>query len=332
MSENVQPEGLQPDEKRTENQQSRDEQLPVEQPVSEQLPVQPDVNQPDMYQPGPVSLPSAPTASTPSTVTPLDVYMPYIPGSGAAASRRDSRLWGPWASFGLGVTVFIANTVAQTIVMFIFAVILMMQEPGVERAFDPEWLTRSLITNGLMLSVAIIVSAIVGIGAIILFISLRKGISFWEYLGSRKISVRSVLIIVGLVAAMLGITIGVDALMGSKQSTNIIVDAYQNTSWPALFWIATVVFAPVFEEALFRGFMFVGLRQSILGPVWTIILTSVGFAALHGLQYDLSGVLVVLVLGLVLGVVRHKTNSIWGSITLHALWNLAQMILLAVTL
>jgi membrane protease YdiL (CAAX protease family) len=363
MSENVQPEGLNPEGphpegKRPQNEQPPEEILPAGQPASEQPPVeqmpteqtqaiqpqveqqlpvqaevnQAELNQPDMNQQDSVSSPSPSVDTSPSAVTPLDVYMPYISGSGAAASNRDSRLWSPWASFGLGVAVFIANTIAQTIVMIIFGVILVVQENNIDRALDPEWLTQSLVTNGLMLSVAIIVSSILGLGAIILFISLRKRISFWEYLGARKIGIRAVLIIIGLVAAMLGITIGIDTLLGSKQSTNIIVDAYRGTSWPALFWIATVVFAPVFEEALFRGFLFVGLRQSILGPVWTIILTSVGFAALHGLQYDLSGVLVVLVLGLVLGVVRHKTNSIWGSVTLHALWNLAQMILLAVTL
>jgi uncharacterized protein len=98
-----------------------------------------------------------------------------------------------------------------------------------------------------------------------------------------------------------------------------------------LLWLATVVFAPVFEESFFRGFVFAGLRRSVLGPTGTIILTSLVFAALH-LQYDFYGVATVFVLGLFLGIVRERSGSLWSTILLHATWNLAGMIGAAIAL
>jgi len=60
--------------------------------------------------------------------------------------------------------------------------------------------------------------------------------------------------------------------------------------WVPLFGIAAVVFAPLFEEGFFRGFLFVGFKQSRLGSFGTILITSAAWAALH-IQYDLYGIL-----------------------------------------
>lgn len=251
-------------------------------------------------------------------------------------SPRDKRLWGPWATAGLGVVAFGIDTIGQVVVMVIFGIISAFNQYSSNSALDPQQLSESLSTNGLMLSIAVIVSSIMGTGFIILVIAQRKGISIGEYLGLRRINIKTIGAIIGIIFVLFGISIIFGLIFKVPEGSNPIVDAYKNTQWPALFWISTVIFAPIFEETLFRGFLFVGLKQSIIGPVGTIILTALVFTSLHALQYKDSGIAVTLsvifILGLTLGLVRWRTNSLWATILLHGCWNLVQMVILELSL
>jgi membrane protease YdiL (CAAX protease family) len=86
-----------------------------------------------------------------------------------------------------------------------------------------------------------------------------------------------------------------------------------------------VIFAPLFEECFFRGFLFAGFLHSRMGVIGAVAVTSVTFAALH-FQYDLYGMASILVMGIVLGIVRWRTGSLWSTILLHSLWNLTGII------
>ncbi len=98
-----------------------------------------------------------------------------------------------------------------------------------------------------------------------------------------------------------------------------------------LLWLAVVLFAPFFEEAFFRGFLFAGLEHSRLGAVGTVLLTSFVWASLH-FQYNLIGMATIVILGLVLGTVRFKTHSLWPTILIHAFWNAAALMATAVSM
>jgi uncharacterized protein len=89
-----------------------------------------------------------------------------------------------------------------------------------------------------------------------------------------------------------------------------------------------VIFAPAFEEALFRGFLFAGFSQSRIGVPGTVILTSLLWASLH-IQYDLYNIAMIFFLGIGLGIVRAKTNSLWSTFLMHGFWNLVAVILVA---
>lgn len=91
-----------------------------------------------------------------------------------------------------------------------------------------------------------------------------------------------------------------------------------------------VIFAPIFEEVLFRGFLFEGFRQSKLGPIGAIGLTALGWSLLH-IQYGFYGIATIFVLGIVLGIVRIKTDSLWSPLIMHAFNNLVAMILVALS-
>ena len=89
--------------------------------------------------------------------------------------------------------------------------------------------------------------------------------------------------------------------------------------------IAFVVAAPISEEFFARGFLYRGWSESFLGPVGAIILSSLVWTALH-LQYDCFFFGEVFSIGLLLGYLRYRSNSIWLTVVLHGLNNLGAVV------
>ncbi len=101
--------------------------------------------------------------------------------------------------------------------------------------------------------------------------------------------------------------------------------AYDTADSKLLLWLALVVAAPLFEELLFRGFLFQGLRQSVLGTSGAIVLLAALWAAIHT-QYDLFGMASVFAIGVVLGFARWHSGSLLLPIALHAAANFVAML------
>ncbi|MGQ9476199.1 MAG: lysostaphin resistance A-like protein [Actinomycetota bacterium] len=86
----------------------------------------------------------------------------------------------------------------------------------------------------------------------------------------------------------------------------------------ALILVVTVLLAPVFEEIFFRGLFYSALRRK-MGPRVAVPLNGLIFGALHFQPlYMISLVLV----GTVLAYLYEKTDSLFASMTAHALYNL----------
>jgi len=86
-------------------------------------------------------------------------------------------------------------------------------------------------------------------------------------------------------------------------------------------FLMVVICAPIVEELLFRGFLFSQLRTTKLGIYGSIILTSLIWTSIH-LQYDLLLLIPIFFLGLLLGYLMHKYNSLYLVIIVHAVHNL----------
>jgi membrane protease YdiL (CAAX protease family) len=82
------------------------------------------------------------------------------------------------------------------------------------------------------------------------------------------------------------------------------------------------VFGPVFEELVFRGFLFPLLARSV-GPWPGILLAATPFALVHGSQYHWSWqhLTVVGLAGAVFGFVRYKTGSTAAATLVHTGYN-----------
>jgi uncharacterized protein len=237
----------------------------------------------------------------------------------------EKSVWPVWSTIGFSAVIFAVYIFFQSVVAIIFSIFYLMNQYAANPNLDPLKMIKDLTSNGLLLSLATIISALAGAGAIILFIKMRKGLSISEYLGLKSLSKKSILFSIVIGILLIAVSSVLDRFFPQSQNANFTIDAYNSAISPVLLGIAVVIFAPLFEEGFFRGFLFVGLQKSRLGAFGTIILTSAMWAALH-IQYDLYGILSILVLGIVLGIVRFKTGSLWATLLLHALWNLAAII------
>jgi membrane protease YdiL (CAAX protease family) len=99
-----------------------------------------------------------------------------------------------------------------------------------------------------------------------------------------------------------------------------MVRAYATAEYRSLFFVAIVIAAPLVEELFFRGFLFAGLADSRLGVRWTIAITAVIWGITHT-QYELYDILLICLLGVIFGMARWKTSSIYTSIILHSATN-----------
>ncbi len=101
------------------------------------------------------------------------------------------------------------------------------------------------------------------------------------------------------------------------------IDSFFKT--PAEAWalgLLSVTLAPLMEELFFRGFLYPVLARGI-GVPFAVFLTALAFALLHGAQlmFSWGPVLVIFLVGLVLTMVRAKTNSVAAGVLMHMAYN-----------
>jgi membrane protease YdiL (CAAX protease family) len=84
--------------------------------------------------------------------------------------------------------------------------------------------------------------------------------------------------------------------------------------------LAVGVFGPIAEELVFRGYLF-GLLKDRAGIPLTIAVTSLGWAVLH-VDYTWWVIAIIAVDGLLLGLARWRTGSVYVPIAMHVLYNL----------
>jgi hypothetical protein len=114
-----------------------------------------------------------------------------------------------------------------------------------------------------------------------------------------------------------------------QMAVKFLKSTFDNPVYFILAVISIVIFAPLIEETLFRGFFQTYIRRH-LGSKQAILITSVCFALFHysagqGLG-NISIIIPLFVLSLFLGFVYEKQRSILASMSLHALFNIISVI------
>lgn len=235
--------------------------------------------------------------------------------------------WGIWWTLGFSLVIAVVFIIVQLVVAGIVSAV---QLEGSSR-LDAELFFASLESNGLFLALATVATTFLCTGLIVLFAALRKGITVSQYLNLCPVPFT-------VLARWLGITIifalaadGLWFLLDRPLVPEFMIAAYQSAEIYPLFWIAIVIAGPVFEELFFRGFLFEGLRESRIGAAGAVIVTSIAWAVIH-LQYEIFEVILIVFLGLLLGIAKIKTRSIYTTIAMHGLVNLIAMVQVVVLL
>jgi membrane protease YdiL (CAAX protease family) len=89
----------------------------------------------------------------------------------------------------------------------------------------------------------------------------------------------------------------------------------------SLHGFSATVLAPLSEEVMFRGFLYLYLRK-VLGSLPGLVIQAVLFSGLHGTSYSNSYLAINRILiGLMLGLLFEKTRSLYPSIVCHSSLN-----------
>jgi membrane protease YdiL (CAAX protease family) len=182
--------------------------------------------------------------------------------------------------------------------------------------------TTDLTTTDITLISMLISTFFIGVPVIIYLIS--KRIPLKSALRFNPISIKSVFAIILLSIGFIVIIDELDrivyTLFGHPDYLEQLVEQLKLTSiFNGIIIVAsTVLIAPFVEEMLFRGYL-----QKVLEDNWqdvtkAVLVTSLLFAFVH---LNLYWVVQIYLLGLVLGYLAWRTNSILPSLILHALNN-----------
>jgi len=145
-----------------------------------------------------------------------------------------------------------------------------------------------------------------------------KPLKFLEIIPIRKIKVRDVFLIILIVIFQFPLSnllneFGKSIFGNHTQSFGVLSE---KTDF-LIFMLALVIFGPILEELLIRGFVLHQFRP--YNPVFAIIITTVAFSVMHG---NSQQALYTLSSSIVYTIVTFATGSILASILAHVLHNL----------
>jgi membrane protease YdiL (CAAX protease family) len=231
---------------------------------------------------------------------------------------KPPRVWKFWGTALWGLFAFGAMFVGQ---LTVFGVeILRSHEP-----LDFAGLIVKTVSSG----TAVALSVIMGLPAVCLalWIAIRVARnSFADYLALRGTSWKTVVLGTVVLVALVGAWEIASRLSGHTSAPGFMLDVLKSAQADGTVWllvIALCVGAPITEELLARGFLYRGWSESVLRPTGAIVLSSLAWTAMHAQYYDPFLFSQVFTMGLLFGYLRYRSGSLWLTIFLHGLNNLA---------
>jgi uncharacterized protein len=218
--------------------------------------------------------------------------------------------WGLWPTLGFSLAVVVAFVAIHAAVEIVFLVVQLPKTPS----------TDHYVYNGLSVSVATWISMPVCVAFVVLLAKLRNQLSVRDYLSLHRVPVRQFLAWAGILLLFVVATDGITWLLGRDVVPPVMIEMYRTAVIVPLFWATLIIAAPLFEETFFRGFMFRGIQQSRLGNLGAVLITSFTWSIIH-MQYDAYQVAGVFLIGILLGVARARSDSVYLTIAMHSLMN-----------
>lgn len=233
-----------------------------------------------------------------------------------SADMTEDARWGPWATAFWSVAIMVAFVFIQAI---FFGIYVATRTKGASTS-EIEQAALQLRNDGDVIAMATLVTTVLCVPLVFAVIRLKRDARLDAYLPitlpPNHVLVRWLVFTAIFLFASDMLTL----MTGNPIVPDFMKEAYTSAESKPLLWVALIVAAPVFEEALFRGFMISGFSRSWLGYSGAVLLTSTAWAAIH-FQYDAYGIITVFAFGIFLGTARVKTGSLATPYLIHAIAN-----------
>jgi membrane protease YdiL (CAAX protease family) len=227
------------------------------------------------------------------------------------SSKAPGRPWGLAATFGLSAVIWYTMELVQAAMGLSMDTVL--QATG--------WVDVSQNTQALNFAIITCITTVLCAALVVAAAGLRDGLEPRAYLALGAVPGRQLLhwlIVTAIVVAQTDLAL---YLVKGELLPQQWVEVYRTVQSPLLFWFALVVATPIFEELLFRGFIFEGIRASPLGGFGAVTLTALAWTLVHH-ESDPFEFSIILIIGVMLGVARLRTGSVWVTMAMHMLHNL----------
>jgi len=227
-----------------------------------------------------------------------------------------------WQTILFTFLTLIVFIFAQTSVLQYYAESQVANYPGMERSA----LLSMMTTQATAVSIISIISSFLATAFLLLVIHLRN-LPIKLYLALHNYTKRD-LINWQLVMIAFIVIITLIAFLISHETSEFMIKLWESCNNVVLLLIAVVIAAPIFEECLFRGFLFTGL-QSHLGTGAAIVFSSTAWAMIHT-QYGAFDLVTVFLFGIILVMARIASKSLLLPITMHATFNFLAILEMAI--
>ena len=229
----------------------------------------------------------------------------------------EPRPWGIWVTIGFTIFISIVFLVLQVIPPIVIVTIKKLEDPS----FDIHKYCSSFSSNGLIIALATLLSGTVTSGLILLLGVLKKGITLRQYFKLNSIRSKDYLLWFTAMVLFIIVNDSISYLVQGQIVPDVMNKQYETAGFLPLFLFSMIIIAPLSEELFFRGFLFEGIRYSKLGNIGAVLITSLFWAVIH-MQYDLLGITTIFFLGIMMGIARLKTNSLYTTILMHSFMNI----------
>ncbi|GAB4150907.1 MAG: type II CAAX endopeptidase family protein [Planctomycetota bacterium] len=210
--------------------------------------------------------------------------------------------------------------------LYAFAAFVLLQLPSLsafvwrlpEHPGNPADMTLKQEPYGAEAAAYFLVGTLLAVGFIFRILRARN-CNFLDYMALRSFNLN------GLGWALLSylsyflLSAGISKLIGYEPDSTYVERMWETRGSVLLVFLGLSVAPAIVEELIFRGLLFEGFRKSI-GVTWAIVVPSLLWAVVH-IQYDILTMCFLMALGICLGLIRHKTGSLYWCIGVHALNN-----------
>jgi uncharacterized protein len=233
-------------------------------------------------------------------------------GRGARRSVADAMLPPPW-SLGAGLATLVRGGALAAIVLIL---LLLGNHWLVDQPVLAEALDQPLMYLPLLLLVwrSLLVPAGVGFGAAF---GLRPRLDGWRPWLRASAALVAAGIVIDLLLGVVGDRLGFASHWTEWFDADL---AWGPAAAVAVTLMGSILFAPVFEELIFRGLLYGTLRTRLSWPL-AALGSALVFAFAHG--YGVAGFLSVLLSGLLWAWVYERTGSLLPSMLAHVVNNAA---------